>query len=95
MPGRQGTEHAIVGVVGQGGRFPVGDLPKAPGHDSGNGELVSRGAAALVAVSGTGRGGWSVLCWPGRFYGAGIKKLDFSLNCECQAEGQKTTMQKR
>src|SRR5438309_11497278 len=29
LPGCQGTEHAVAGVVGRGGRLPVGDLPAA------------------------------------------------------------------
>src|SRR4029450_2349972 len=29
LPGRQGTEHTVAGVVGRGGRLPVGDLPAA------------------------------------------------------------------
>jgi hypothetical protein len=28
-PSRQGTEHAVAGVVGRSGRLPVGDLPAA------------------------------------------------------------------
>ena len=29
LPSRQGTEHAVAGVVGRGGCLPVGDLPAA------------------------------------------------------------------